>query len=91
MLTQDDTTLTRLVLDRQSPRRGRSILSNLSRVLVSRRWMQRTATFFAHLDSILRSTDRYNPQNLNVLTEYLEHQLQNGEYDCLANLSILKL
>lgn len=40
---------------------------------------------------LLPFADRYNPQNLAVLTEYLDQQLQTGEYDCLANLAILKL
>lgn len=36
-------------------------------------------------------SDRYNPQNLQVLIEYLAQQVENQEYDCLANLAILKL
>jgi translation initiation factor 3 subunit K len=44
-----------------------------------------------HIEQLISGVDRYNPQNLTVLTEYLEQQMQNGEYDCLANLAILKL
>jgi translation initiation factor 3 subunit K len=44
-----------------------------------------------HIEQLISGVDRYNPQNLAVLTEYLEQQLQKGEYDCLANLAILKL
>lgn len=44
-----------------------------------------------HIEQLISGVDRYNPQNLAVLTEYLEQQLQSGEYDCLANLAILKL
>lgn len=35
--------------------------------------------------------DRYNPQNLEVLHQYLGQQLDHGAYDSLANLAILKL
>lgn len=36
-------------------------------------------------------TDRYNPNNVSILEDYLYHQIRNEEYDCLANLAILKL
>lgn len=35
--------------------------------------------------------DRYNPQNVEILEDYLYQQMKQGEYDCLANLAILKL
>lgn len=44
-----------------------------------------------HIDELISGVDRYNPQNLTALTEYLDQQLQTGQYDCLANLAILKL
>ena len=36
-------------------------------------------------------TDRYNPSNIGILEDYLYHQIRSEEYDCLANLAILKL
>jgi translation initiation factor 3 subunit K len=36
-------------------------------------------------------TDRYNPSNVGILEDYLYHQIRSKEYDCLANLAILKL
>ena len=36
-------------------------------------------------------TDRYNPSNVGILEDYLYHQIRSQEYDCLANLAILKL
>lgn len=35
--------------------------------------------------------DRYNPSNVGILEDYLYHQIRSREYDCLANLAILKL
>jgi translation initiation factor 3 subunit K len=35
--------------------------------------------------------DRYNPSNVGILEDYLYHQIRSEEYDCLANLAILKL
>ena len=37
------------------------------------------------------SSDRYNPSNISILEDYLYHQTRSEEYDCLANLAILKL
>ena len=37
------------------------------------------------------SADRYNPSNVGILEDYLYQQTRNQEYDCLANLAILKL
>jgi hypothetical protein len=45
----------------------------------------------AHIEQLISGVDRYNPQNLTTLSDYLSHQLETGEYDCLANLAILKL
>ena len=36
-------------------------------------------------------SDRYNPSNVGILEDYLYHQTRSQEYDCLANLAILKL
>jgi len=36
-------------------------------------------------------SDRYNPSNVGILEDYLYHQIRSEEYDCLANLAILKL
>lgn len=36
-------------------------------------------------------SDRYNPANVNILEDYLYLQLRTEQYDCLANLAILKL
>lgn len=36
-------------------------------------------------------TDRYNPSNIGILEDYLYHQIRSQEYDCMANLAILKL
>jgi len=36
-------------------------------------------------------TDRYNPSNIGILEDYLYHQIRSEEYDCLANLAVLKL
>lgn len=41
------------------------------------------------LENIL--VDRYNPSNVGILEDYLYHQIRTEEYDCLANLAILKL
>ena len=39
----------------------------------------------------LGNADRYNPSNVGILEDYLYHQARSEEYDCLANLAILKL
>ncbi|PWN47804.1 ARM repeat-containing protein [Violaceomyces palustris] len=44
-----------------------------------------------HIEQLISGVDRYNPQNLGVLHDYLAQQLDTGSYDCLANLAILKL
>lgn len=51
--------------------------------------------FQAHLNKMERFIsvflDRYNPSNIGILEDYLYHQTRSEEYDCLANLAILKL
>ena len=44
-----------------------------------------------HVEQLISGVDRYNPQNLDVLHDYLAQQLDDGSYDLLANLAILKL
>ncbi|GAK66745.1 ARM repeat-containing protein [Moesziomyces antarcticus] len=44
-----------------------------------------------HIEQLISGVDRYNPQNLDVLHDYLAQQLDDGSYDLLANLAILKL
>jgi translation initiation factor 3 subunit K len=46
--------------------------------------------FSVSFSNILVS-DRYNPSNVGILEDYLYHQIRSEEYDCLANLAILKL
>ena len=43
------------------------------------------------IQSLIDGVDRYNPDNVSILEEYLATQLQNEEYDLMANLAILKL
>ncbi|RXW18228.1 hypothetical protein EST38_g7608 [Candolleomyces aberdarensis] len=43
------------------------------------------------IDDLVNGVDRYNPTNLSILEDYLYHQIRSEEYDCLANLAILKL
>ncbi|KAI8369332.1 armadillo-type protein [Radiomyces spectabilis] len=44
-----------------------------------------------NIESIISGVERYNPENLSALEEYLNTQCQNREYDLMANLAILKL
>ncbi|EST08699.1 SAC3/GANP/Nin1/mts3/eIF-3 p25 [Kalmanozyma brasiliensis GHG001] len=44
-----------------------------------------------HIEQLISGVDRYNPQNLDVLHDYLAQQLDDGSYDLLANLAVLKL
>ncbi|KAJ1035883.1 hypothetical protein NDA13_000541 [Ustilago tritici] len=44
-----------------------------------------------HIEQLISGVDRYNPQNLDVLHDYLAQQLDDGSYDLLANLATLKL
>ncbi|KAK2461783.1 hypothetical protein APHAL10511_006246 [Amanita phalloides] len=43
------------------------------------------------IESLVSGVDRYNPSNVHILEDYLYHQIRSEEYDCLANLAILKL
>ncbi|KAF8316178.1 initiation factor 3 [Clavulina sp. PMI_390] len=43
------------------------------------------------IDQLVDGVDRYNPENVNLLEDYLYRQIREQEYDCLANLAILKL
>ncbi|KAF8311030.1 armadillo-type protein [Cantharellus anzutake] len=43
------------------------------------------------IDQLVEGVDRYNPQNVGILEDYLYHQIREREYDCLPNLAILKL
>ncbi|KIM33018.1 hypothetical protein M408DRAFT_326688 [Serendipita vermifera MAFF 305830] len=43
------------------------------------------------IDTLINGVDRYNPSNVGILEDYLYHQARTNEYDCLANLAILKL
>jgi len=43
------------------------------------------------IENLVSGVDRYNPANVNILEDYLFHQLRAEQYDCLANLAILKL
>jgi len=43
------------------------------------------------IEDLVSGVDRYNPANVGILEDYLYHQIRSEEYDCLANLAILKL
>lgn len=43
------------------------------------------------IENLVSGVDRYNPSNGSILEDYLYHQIRENEYDCLANLAILKL
>ncbi|KAI5122590.1 hypothetical protein M0805_004806 [Coniferiporia weirii] len=43
------------------------------------------------IENLVSGVDRYNPSNVSILEDYLYHQIRSNEYDCLANLAILKL
>ncbi|KAG8822015.1 hypothetical protein FRC19_006848 [Serendipita sp. 401] len=43
------------------------------------------------IDTLISGVDRYNPSNVGILEDYIYHQTRTNEYDCLANLAILKL
>jgi len=43
------------------------------------------------IENLVSGVDRYNPSNVGILEDYLYHQIRSQEYDCLANLAILKL
>ena len=43
------------------------------------------------IQTMIDGVERYNPENTEVLEEYLASQCKNGEYDLVANLVLLKL
>ncbi len=43
------------------------------------------------ITSKLNGIDRYNPQNIPILEEYVQYQLANKKYNLDANLALLKL
>lgn len=43
------------------------------------------------IQSLIDGVDRYNPDNVSILEEYLATQCTNKECDAMANLAILKL
>ncbi|KAI9631948.1 armadillo-type protein [Dioszegia hungarica] len=43
------------------------------------------------IHELIHGVDRYNPTNLSYMEEYLQAQVQSGEYDLLAYLAVLKL
>ncbi|KLO16985.1 ARM repeat-containing protein [Schizopora paradoxa] len=43
------------------------------------------------IENLVSGVDRYNPSNVSILEDYLYHQTRSNEYDCFANLAILKL
>ncbi|KAL8969272.1 MAG: hypothetical protein Q9197_004425, partial [Variospora fuerteventurae] len=44
-----------------------------------------------HINAILNSLDRYNPETTTVLQDYVTQQCEDRTYDCYANLALLKL
>jgi len=44
-----------------------------------------------HITTLIESVNRYNPESLEVLEEYLAQQCSEGTFDCLADLAMLKL
>jgi translation initiation factor 3 subunit K len=44
-----------------------------------------------NITALIESVNRYNPESLEVLEEYLTQQCSDGTFDCLADLAILKL
>ncbi|KAI9311722.1 armadillo-type protein [Dichotomocladium elegans] len=43
------------------------------------------------IQTMIDGVERYNPENAEVLEDYLAAQCKNGEYDLMANLALLKL
>lgn len=41
--------------------------------------------------SRLQGIDRYNPENIPILEEYVQYQIENRKYNLDANLALLKL
>lgn len=50
------------------------------------------ATRPERIESLISGVDRYNPNNLTYLHEYIEAQLRGeNDWDCMAALAVLKL
>ncbi|KAI8990949.1 armadillo-type protein [Mycotypha africana] len=43
------------------------------------------------IDTLINGVERYNPENISILEEYLTKQIETNHYDLEANLAILKL
>ncbi|CAO3596138.1 unnamed protein product [Absidia cylindrospora] len=43
------------------------------------------------IQTLIDGVERYNPENVTVLEQYLDTQCQTGSYDLMANLAILKV
>ncbi|SAM07987.1 hypothetical protein [Absidia glauca] len=43
------------------------------------------------IQTLIDGVERYNPENVTVLEQYLDTQCQSGSYDLMANLAILKV
>ncbi|KAL1967600.1 hypothetical protein VTN77DRAFT_3115 [Rasamsonia byssochlamydoides] len=45
----------------------------------------------AHIDAILNSLERYNPETVTAFQDYVVQQCEDRTFDCYANLALLKL
>lgn len=74
---------------KQSPIKKVSFLEERFNVFLERTYkmVQRPE----NIANIINGVERYNPENIDALENYLNHQCENGQYDCEANLAILKL
>lgn len=43
------------------------------------------------IDSMLQGIERYNPDNIPLLEEYVQYQIKEKKYNLDANLALLKL
>ncbi len=46
---------------------------------------------WSDISSKLHGIDRYNPENIPLLEEYVQYQITNQQYNLDANLALLKL
>lgn len=44
-----------------------------------------------HIDAILSGLDRYNPETTTIFQDYVVQQCEERNFDCYANLALLKL
>lgn len=65
-------------------------LSTLVNMSATAEWID-PSTRPQQIENLVSGVDRYNPSNGSILEDYLYHQIRENEYDCLANLAILKL